>query len=119
MARSKRWDSWASPVKARLTRMPAMLLSSSAFISPTVRRIWAKARFIFRFFHTAARTIRGKMAKMIRVRGRLDRERMAKEPMRVTAVMNTSSGPWWVNSLMSWRSPTIRDMMTPVLFRSK
>ena len=34
----------ASPVKARLTRMPAMLLSSSAFISPTVRRIWEIGR---------------------------------------------------------------------------
>ena len=99
--------------------MPAMLLSRSAFISPTVRRIRAKARFIFRFFHPAAATMAGMKAKMMRVRGRLDRERMRKEPVRVTAVMNSSSGPWWVSSLMSWRSPTIRDMMTPVLFLSK
>ena len=119
MALSNRPSSCSSPVKARLTRMPAMLLSRSAFISPTVRRMAAKARFIRFFFHMAAATMAGMMAKMIRVRGRLEVDRMRKDPTRVTPVRKISSGPWWVSSLMSCRSPTMRDMMTPVLFRSK
>ena len=43
---------------------------------------------------------------------------MHSAPMRVTAEMNRSSGPWWASSVISNRSVVARLMSCPVRFLS-
>ena len=55
--------------------------------------------------------MKGKMAKMISVKGTLMVRRMTNATTTFSEVMNTSSGVWWANSVTSNRSVVMRDMI--------
>ena len=62
--------------------------------------------------------MKGKMAKMISVKGTLMVRRMTNATTTFSEVMNTSSGVWWANSVTSNRSVVMRDMIWPILVLS-
>ena len=59
-------------------------------------------------------TISGTMAKMSSVSGTLVWQRMQNDATILMIAMNSSSGKWWANSVMSFRSVVMRDMSWPI-----
>ena len=60
-------------------------------------------------------SIIGMSRNIISVSGSEIRDRMMKDTMTLTATMNTFSGPWCANSVMSNRSEVILPIICPIL----
>ncbi len=110
--------SCSSLAKALAVRIPEMADSSCPLIpamfcftrtdARTIRRRWMTVKITK--MGTMANTMRASFHWMVSIR--------QKAPMRVTAEMNRSSGPWWASSVISKRSLVARLMSCPVRFLS-
>ena len=113
------FNSSFSVQKDLVTFIPAILFSKVAFTSPIVTLLFIKAIFILSFLAIANQIINGNIANIISVRGIFISISIKNEPTNITIEMNKSSGPWCASSVISIKSFTILDIVTPDLLLSK
>ena len=101
-------------VKAFVTRMPEMLLSSAALITAMLLRLSAKASRMRLRQNSDTAAMTGTKANMISVSGTEIVQRYTNEPTIMMPLISRFSGPWCASSLTSIRSLVMRDMILPV-----
>ena len=99
--------------------MPDRLSSTCAFSSPSSWRDSLKLRRMRLANRFEKNTISGSTANMISVSVTLLPQRMMNAATILMPAISTSSGMWWANSVMSFRSVVMRLISWPVLALSK